>query len=168
MKEKVELIVLGHTKFREHSVVLHTLSQAYGRRGFLVRVGPKSAMTLFLPLNLVEAEVSPNPRSSLWHAGSFTLLDPLEGIRRNLYKNSMTLFMSEVLYRVVKEDTNEEGLADWLKKQILTLNALESDFSYFYLLFLLSLLMLDGSPLFLEIADPDIDGPDPSLQLLYL
>ena len=116
MKEKVELIVLGHTKFREHSVVLHTLSQAYGRRGFLVRVGPKSAMTLFLPLNLVEAEVSPNPRSSLWHAGSFTLLDPLEGIRRNLYKNSMTLFMSEVLYRVVKEDTNEEGLADWLKK----------------------------------------------------
>ena len=138
MKEKVELIVLGHTKFREHSVVLHTLSQAYGRRGFLVRVGPKSAMTLFLPLNLVEAEVSPNPRSSLWHAGSFTLLDPLEGIRRNLYKNSMTLFMSEVLYRVVKEDTNEEGLSDWLKKQILTLNALESDFANFHLLFLLS------------------------------
>ena len=139
MKRDVELIVLNHTKFGENSIVLHTLSREYGRRSFLLRVGKKTGMALFLPLNILEATVVENPKASLWTAHGFSSRYPLAGIRSNLYKNSMTLFMSEVLYRVVKEDTNEEGLADWLKKQILTLNALESDFSNFHLLFLLSL-----------------------------
>ena len=46
MKNSTELIILNHTKFGENSIVIHTLSQAYGRRSFLVRVGRKSAMSL--------------------------------------------------------------------------------------------------------------------------
>lgn len=139
MKSKAELIVLNHTKFGENSIVLHTLSGEYGRRGFLVRVSPKTAMALFLPLNILEAEVTENPKSDLWYARNFILLNPLNGIRGNIHKNTMTLFMSEVLYRVVKDQTNEDGLAAWVKKRILTLDALESDFSNFHLLFLLEL-----------------------------
>ena len=52
MKSKAELIILNHTKFGENSIVLHTLSSEYGRRGFLVKVSPRTAMALFLPLNL--------------------------------------------------------------------------------------------------------------------
>ena len=55
MKSKAELIVISSTKFGENSIVLHTLSREYGRRGFLVRVSPKTAMALFLPLNILEA-----------------------------------------------------------------------------------------------------------------
>lgn len=139
MKSKAELIVLNHTKFGENSIILHTLSKEYGRRGFLVRVGPKTAMALFLPLNILEAEVTENPKSDLWYARNFVCVSPLDGIRRNIHKNTMTLFMSEVLYRVVKDQTNEDGLADWLKGQILTLDALGSDYSNFHLLFLLDL-----------------------------
>lgn len=137
MKSKAELIVLNHTKFGENSIVLHTLSREYGRQGFLVRVSPKTAMALFLPLNILQAEVSENSKSSLWHARNFMSVNPLNGIRENVHKNTMTLFMSEVLYRVVKDQTNEDGLADWLKGQILTLDALESDFANFHLIFLL-------------------------------
>lgn len=139
MKSKAELIVLNHTKFGENSIVLHTLSSEYGRRGFLVRVSPKTAMALFLPLNILEAEVTENPKSDLWFARNFVSVTPLSGIRENIHKNTMTLFMSEVLYRVVKDQTNEDGLADWLKGQILTLDALKSDFANFHLLFLLGL-----------------------------
>ena len=135
--QKAELIVLGHTKFGENAIVLHTLSTEYGRRGFLVQVGPKTPMALFLPLNILEAEITPNPRSALWRARRFTPHAPLEGIRNNLYKNSMTLFMSEVLFRVVKDRTNEEGLTEWLRKEVLTLDALETGFANFHLLFLL-------------------------------
>lgn len=139
MKSKAELIVLNHTKFGENSIVLHTLSSEYGRRGFLVKVNPKTAMALFLPLNILEAEVTENPRSNLWFARNFVSVAPLNGIRSNIHKNTMTLFMSEVLYRVIKDQTNEDGLADWLKGQILTLDALQSDFANFHLLFLLGL-----------------------------
>lgn len=139
MKSKAELIVLNHTKFGENSIVLHTLSSEYGRRGFLVKVSPKTAMALFLPLNILQAEVTENPKANLWYARNFVSVTPLNGIRGNIHKNTMTLFMSEVLYRVVKDQTNEDGLADWLKGQILTLDALQSDFANFHLMFLLNL-----------------------------
>ncbi|MGN0202378.1 MAG: DNA repair protein RecO [Candidatus Cryptobacteroides sp.] len=139
MKSKAELIVISHTKFGDNSIVLHTLSREYGRRGFLVRVSPRTAMALFLPLNILEAEVTENPKSELWFARNFTCISPLNGIRSSLYKNTMSLFMSEVLFRVVREQSSGDTLADWLKGQILTLDALEGDFSNFHLLFLLGL-----------------------------
>lgn len=139
MRSKAELIVISSTKFGESSIVLHTLSREFGRRGFLLRVSPKAAMSLFMPLNILEAEVSSNPKSELWFARGFTCLSPLNGIRGNIYKNTMTLFMGEVLFRVVRELEPEDGLADWLKGQILTLDALQGDFSNFHLLFLLGL-----------------------------
>lgn len=139
MKNSTELIVLNHTKFGENSIVVHTLSRAYGRRGFLIRVGKKGAMSLFLPLNVLEAEIHENPKANLWSAGSMTALHPLTGIRSNLYKNTMTLFMSEVLYRTVKDGEGDEALFDWCRRSILTLDALQSDFSNFHLLFLLGL-----------------------------
>ena len=154
MKSKAELIILNHTKFGENSIVLHTLSFEYGRRGFLVKVSPRTAMALFLPLNILEAEVTENPKSSLWFARNFVSVNPLNGIRSNIHKNTMTLFMSEVLYRVVKDQTNEDGLADWLKGQILTLDALQSDFANFHLLFLLNLCAALG-------FDPDLAGLAP-------
>ena len=139
MKSKAELIVLNHTKFGENSIVLHTLSSEYGRRGFLVKVSSKTTMALFLPLNILQAEVTENSKSDLWYARNFVSVTPLNGIRGNIHKNTMTLFMSEVLYRVVKDQTNEDGLADWLKGQIMTLDALQADFANFHLLFLLNL-----------------------------
>ena len=154
MKSKAELIILNHTKFGENSIVLHTLSSEYGRRGFLVKVSPRTAMALFLPLNILEAEVTENPKSSLWFARNFVSVNPLNGIRSNIHKNTMTLFMSEVLYRVVKDQTNEDGLADWLKGQILTLDALQSDFANFHMLFLLNLCAALG-------FDPDLAGLAP-------
>lgn len=154
MKSKAELIVLNHTKFGENSIVLHTLSSEYGRRGFLVKVSPKTAMALFLPLNILQAEVTENPKANLWYARNFVSITPLNGIRGSIHKNTMTLFMSEVLYRVVKDQTNEDGLADWLKGQILTLDALQSDFANFHLLFLLNLCAALG-------FDPDAAGLAP-------
>ncbi len=153
MKNSTELIILNHTKFGENSIVIHTLSQAYGRRSFLVRVGRKSTMSLFLPLNILEADVTENPKATLWTAAGLSVRHPLNGIRSNLYKNTMTLFMSEVLYRVVKDGAFEEGLYEWCSRSILTLDALDSDFCNFHLLFLLELAVALGfSPTLQDIA----------------
>jgi DNA repair protein RecO (recombination protein O) len=51
----------------------------------------------------------------------------------------MTMFLSEVLYRVVKEGISETGLYEWCERQILLLDAMESDFSNFHIRFLLEL-----------------------------
>ena len=58
------------------------------------------------------------------------------GIRENLFKNSMTMFMAEVLYRAIKDGANEEGLYEWCEKNILLLDSIQSDFSNFHIHFL--------------------------------
>ena len=137
--ENIELIVLATTPVGENALVVHTLSREHGRRGFLVRPGKKAGMALFLPLNILEADVVENPKSQLWSLRNIHLRDGLPGIRGNLYKNSMSLFLSEVLFRTLHDGTREDGLYEWCVGSILTLDALERDFSNYHIRFLLEL-----------------------------
>ena len=140
-----ELIVLHTTKFGENSLVVHTLSKEYGRRSFLVRgVGKKSIMTLFMPLNILESDIVETSKSNLYTARNLSAKYPLLGIRNNMFKNSMTMFMSEVLYRIIKDGTSEPGLFQWCEKDILLLDAITTDFSNFHIRFLLELAVALG------------------------
>ena len=144
MTVSTELIVLHTTKVGENSIVVHALSKEYGRRGFLVRGAGKRLMSLLLPLNILEAEVTESSKSTLLSARNLTAHHSLLGIRNNIFKNSMTMFMSEVLYRVVKDGSREEGLYEWCERSILLLDAVQTDFSNFHLRFLLELTVALG------------------------
>lgn len=139
MTTSTELIVLHTTKFGENSIVVHTLSRDYGRRSFLVRGAGKKVMSLLLPLNILEAEITESTKSTLYTARNLTSRHPLLGIRNNIYKNTMTMFLSEVIYRTIKEGAQEHDLFEWCRGQILLLSAMESDFSNFHIRFLLEL-----------------------------
>ena len=139
MAVSTQMIILATTKVGEKSLVLHTLSAEWGRRSFIVSVSRSSGMTLFLPLNILDAEVIENSRSELWRLRNITASAPLNGIRSDMRKNTITLFMSEVLYRTIKDGANEEGLFSWCVRSVLTLDAMESDFANFHLRWLLEL-----------------------------
>ena len=96
-------------------------------------------MALFQPLNILEADIVENRKSSLWTLKNPVLKDPLNGIRENLYKSSISLFMAEVLFRTVKDGALEEGLLEWAIQSTLTLNAVETDFANFHIRFLIEL-----------------------------
>lgn len=148
-----EFIVLATTKVGDNALVVHTLSREFGRRGFLVRSARKTGTTVFLPLNILEAEAVENSKSELWTLRNITLKDGLPGIRGNLQKNTMTLFLAEVLLRTLRDGTNEDGLFEWCVGSILTLNALEADFANFPVRFLLELAgALGFRPTFEDIA----------------
>lgn len=125
-------------------MVLHTLSKEYGRRGFVVRSLNKKMMSMLLPMNILEVTVADTGKSGLLPVRNLMVSCPLMGIRSNLYKNTMTMFLSEVLYRVVKEGTDEPGLYEWCEKQIMLLDAIETDFSNFHIRFLLELAIALG------------------------
>ena len=151
MTTSTELIILHTTKFGENSIVIHTLSKDYGRRSFLVRGAGKKVMSLLLPLNVIEADIVESTKSTLFTAKNLSSACPLLGIRNNIYKNTMTMFLSEVIYRTIKEGSQEHGLFEWCRGQILLLDAMQSDFSNFHIRFLLELSVALGfSP---EIAD---------------
>lgn len=139
MIRSTSLLILSLTKIKEKTVVLHTLSPDFGRRSFISQVGPNAPMALFLPMSILDAEVIENPKSDLWRVRNVSSLHSLNSIRTNLYKNTMALFMSEVLYRTVKDGDGYDGLFEWAVKSVLTLESLENDFSNYHLRFLLEL-----------------------------
>ena len=153
MTGAIEFIVLATTKVGENGLVLHTLSREFGRRGFIVHPGKKASAALFLPLNILEADVVENPKSELWSLRGLHARDALAGIRGNLHKNTMTMFLSEVLFRTLRDGAVEDGLYEWCIGSILTLNALEADFSNFHIRFLLEFAgALGFRPTFQDIA----------------
>lgn len=139
MTHSIRLLVLSYTRIREKMLVLQTLSTGYGRRSFVVTVSRMAPMAFFLPLNILDAEVTENPKSELWRLGNIALVHPLDSIRGSVYKNTMALFMSEVLLRTIREWDGTPGLFEWACRSVLTLESMESDFSNFHICFLVEL-----------------------------
>ena len=137
MVHHTRLIILNTTKVGERSLVLHALSPDWGRRSFIASVPKGGGMALFQPLNILDAEVTENPKSDLWRVHALSPRHPLTGLRTSAGKNAMTLFMSEVLYRAIHESAREDGLFEWCERSILTLDALQGDYANYHLRFLL-------------------------------
>ncbi len=137
-----EFILLHTTRFGENSMVLHTLSKAYGRKGFFVRnVSRRPVTSLFFPLSILEADIAETSRSRLFTARNIVSRYPLTGLRNNLSKSAISMFISEVLFRVVKEGVADASLYDMCEKNILLLDAMDADFSNFHLYFLLEFII---------------------------
>ncbi len=178
-RQTIEFIILHSTKYGDNSLVLHTLSREYGRRSFFLRSvsssssvaggsgrssgkgGARAAVTgLVSPLNIIEAQVSGSPvsGSAMMTVSGLAAAHPLNGLRGNVLKAGISMFIAEVLFRVLREGADEEGLYDWCVGKILLLDALDGNFSNFHLLFLLELTAALGfRPEFGDIA-PFLDG----------
>ena len=124
MKQALEFIIIGTTKVGEKSLVLHTLSAEYGRRSFIVSISKSSSMALYLPLNILSGEVSDNHLSDLWRVSGLRAEYSLSGIRGDVRKNTMTMFLSEVLFRCLRDGEYSPDLYDWCRQSILTLDSL--------------------------------------------
>lgn len=137
MAQATQFVVLNTTKLGDKSIVVHALSRDLGRRSFIASAGRGAA--LFQPMNILDAEVLENRKSELWRIRGVAPAYPLGGIRGNIHKNSITLFLGELLFRSIKEGAYEEGLYDWCVSRILTLDSMPGNFANFHLLFLLEL-----------------------------
>ena len=139
MKLNARLIILHSTKSGENSLILHCLTPEWGRRSFICRVSRSTSMALYLPLSINDALVTENRKSELWRVSGMSAAASLNGIRTNPYKNAISLFMSEVLYRAIHEGAYEPGLFEWCQSGIVALEELPSDCSNYHLVWLLGL-----------------------------
>ena len=109
----------------------------------------------------------PGPaEAQLARAHNISALHPLYSLRDNMYKNSIAMFLSEVLYRSIKDGFYEEGLFDWCRSCILTLDSLEKDFSNYHLRFLLEYAQALGFAPSLEALMPFAGDSLPQIRSL--
>ncbi|WP_333588546.1 DNA repair protein RecO, partial [Alistipes finegoldii] len=100
-------VVLHTLKYGDSSMVVYLLTDAGGRRSYMVqgvrsRNGRGSKLALFQPMFPVEFEGLESPRQQMHRfkevRGGFVL----QSLPFDVRKSTMALFMAEVLYRLVR------------------------------------------------------------------
>lgn len=133
------IVVLHLTKFSDHGLVLHTVDSTAGRRSFLVRgIKRGNAVAVFHPLSLLDVVSAESPKSTMNHLREWEPVQPLHGIRGDLVKSSLAMFISEVLYRSLTSELSDPQLFDWLCNVVSQLDGAEGSVANFPAWFLVS------------------------------
>lgn len=137
---KSQIIVLHLTKYGDSGAIVHAIDSLSGRKSFYLRGIRKSknsaALPQFHPLNILDVVTADSPKSTLSYLREYEPLFTLNNILSNIYKRTIALFISEILYRSLKIDDSDENLFAWLRETILLLDKIEGSFSNFHLWFL--------------------------------
>lgn len=123
MLQKTKGIVLHTLKYNDSSIIVDMYTELSGRASFLVAV-PRSRKAavksvLFQPLSFIEFEADYRPNSTLYRVKEAKSFYPFSSIPYDPYKSSMALFLSEFLYRAIREEAENRPLFAYLQHSII-------------------------------------------------
>ena len=157
MLSKTEAIVLNYTKYNESSIIVHVLSEKYGRQSLLVYGignGKQNKLGAFQPLFLLDTQIYYKASASIQKLKEYKLVVPLHSLTQEISKSTLALFLSEVIHRTVREEFADERLYAFVKTAILVLEEANQGLAYFHLVFLTKLARYMGF-----MPDERIDAP---------
>lgn len=144
MLKKTRGIVLHSIPYNDTYSIVCVYTEVFGRSSYLVARGrgKKSTVSkaLFMPLSVLEMEVDHQNLRDLHRIRETKLCFPLMQIYCDPVKNVLALFLSEVLYRVVKNTEPDQRLFDFLEQSVQLLECAEDGVANFHIVFLLHLL----------------------------
>ena len=133
---KSRAIVLHLTRHGDSGAVVHVVDSDAGRQGLFVRglgKGRGVSPSAFHNLAILDTVTYATPRSSLLYLREYGPAVPLNGIRSDLAKSTVALFISEVLYRTLRSDDGDPDLFRWLVESIVRFDAAEGSVANFHL-----------------------------------
>lgn len=143
MLQKTKGIVLRTLKYKDTSIIADIYTEVAGRASFLISV-PRSRKAavksvLFQPLSLVELEVDFRPNTSIYKVKEAKSFYPFSTLPYEPYKSAIALFLSEFLYRAVREEVENRPLFAYLQHSMIWLDECRDGFANFHLVFLMRL-----------------------------
>jgi DNA repair protein RecO (recombination protein O) len=120
------IIVLHLTKYGDSSLVVHCIDSVCGRCSYMLRgVGRSKRVTMGSLHNLAILDIVSvaNPRSSMALIKEYEPAVHLSSLRSDMDKNAIAMFISELLYRTIVGQNNDERLFSWLCSAITLLDA---------------------------------------------
>lgn len=136
-------IVFNYIKYSDSSIICRIYTEALGIKSYIVYT-PKTKktafrMAFFQPLTLLDLVVYNKENKSLNRIKEVSCTESLQSIPFNVYKSSMALFISEVLYKAVKEEESNPVLFSYVHHFIKNLDAAECHYTDYHLVFLMHL-----------------------------
>lgn len=143
MLHKTKGIILNHLKYGDTSLVATIYTEVLGRKSFLIQGAYKKKSrfrpTFFQPLTLLDLEVDIHPKRELQRIKEIGLAVPFHSLPFDSSKSTIALFLSEILYKTLKEEEPNPPLFDYLYHSIQLLDIRETGIANFHLVFLMNL-----------------------------
>lgn len=143
MLERTKGIVLHSLKYSESSIIVKIYTESFGLVSYLVRSSrnKKSGMKagIFQPLTILDMIVMHKKRQGLQTIKEITQCYQFSQIPYDIKKSSIAVFMSEVLYKAIREEEQNESLFHFLKSRIELLDITDGRTGEFHLSFLIEL-----------------------------
>jgi DNA repair protein RecO (recombination protein O) len=136
-------IVLSSLKYSDSSLIVKCYTQEEGLKTYLIRGILKAKkgglkVAYFQPLTQLNIVASHNNKGTLNSIKEVQISNPYKTIYKDIIKQSVVMFLSEVLSYSIKEEENNYPLFDYLETGLIWLD-LHDKIANFHLLFLLNL-----------------------------
>lgn len=139
---KTEAIVLHTFHYRDHSYIVQLFTREQGRTSCLVK-GSKRKLALspvlMQPLSLIDVVLDNRTNKTFQYIRESSPTILLNTIPYDPIKNSIALFLSEILFKILRESNNESALFDFVKESIIFFDTTTKGFANFHLVFLIKL-----------------------------
>ena len=143
MLYKTRGIVLKATNYSESSVVVQVFTEKFGLQSYIVngarKPKAKIGMTILQPLHLLDMVVYHRGNTSLQRISEARQRPPFQTIPYDIAKSAVVLFLNEILYKCLRQQSADEPLFDYVFNAVSWLDTLEKMPPNFHLLFLLKL-----------------------------
>lgn len=131
-------IVFHQTRYSDTSLVVRIFTEELGLRSYLVKGarGPRSKMkpSLFQPLTLLELVVSDKEKGELHHIREARVAYPYRTIPGEIRKSSILLFLNELFYKSIREESANQEVFDFIFDALVRLDREEKNLAHFHLL----------------------------------
>ncbi len=143
MLYKSKAVVLHKIDYSDTSIIVHLYTEKFGRQSFLVkgakRKNSKIKSSFFQPLFLIEIEAYHKTKSNLQTLKEVKIEPILYSISTDVFKGSITIFIAEILYHSLKEETASTEIFNYIFNSIQVLELQENYIGNFHIHFLITL-----------------------------
>jgi len=141
--EKTSGILLHAVKYSETSLIASIYTEDYGRQSFIINGihGKNSTVraAVFQPLYLLDLEIYYKSGREIHRIKNARISFPYSNIPFDIRKSTQVLFLSEVLYKCLREEEPNIELFDFLYHSLTLLDITEAGISNFHIWFLFKL-----------------------------
>jgi DNA repair protein RecO (recombination protein O) len=144
MIAKTRGIVFRFTRFRESSIIVTILTEAFGIQSYIVN-GVRSAksssgkMALYQPLTLLDMVVYHREHANINRIREVKCLHPYHSLATDIRKSAIAMFVCEILNKTVREESSPGPVFEFIFSSLRVLESLERNYENFHLLFLIKL-----------------------------
>jgi DNA repair protein RecO (recombination protein O) len=143
MLHKTRGIIFKTTDYSESSVIAQIFTEKFGLQSYMIngvkKRGAKVSKNMLQPLHLVDMVVYYKPAGNIQRISDLRQMPVFQSIPYDTIKSSLVLFLNEVLYKSIRQQSADEILFEYVYHSIELLDRTSQNSANFHIYFLLKL-----------------------------